>query len=223
MLVKDRPRLTEQALRSLYANTDHDAFSLVIVDDGSDMETSEIIARYAIRKNCMLVSMTRSVGIVGFLRNIGAWTSERYFGRGEYLYFSDNDVYFREKWLIEMIGMMEGMPVSVLGGCRHPFHRANHSHPWGSWGTLEETDAVAGYSMLMRWGTFDEFGPFDQHSKGVCQSEDWAFCRKVYETGGRVGYTASPKLYHCGITNSEGKPCIGHEQIERVGQGVIYE
>jgi|SRR6185369_4068610 len=231
LLVKDRPRLTEQCLKTLYANTPEDQFNLTIMDDGSAGPTIDVICRYVHPKaNCRLVSFPESIGIVGFLRNVGAAASERYFGRGEYLYFSDNDIYFKHGWLNWMKGMMmfAEPQVKVLGGYRHPFHGVNQRLGWSSWGETETTDAVAGYSMLMRWETFDKYGPFDQHSKGVCQSEDFAFCQKIIKDGGLVGYCNGPTIINCGVTNSEGKPAIGHEafkqqEIPYYAKGIIFE
>jgi len=226
LLVRDRPRLTEQTLRTLYEETPRDQFNLVIVDDGSWPETTQIISRYSRRENCEVVTFLKPVGIVGFLRNVGVWTSERVFGRGEWLYLSDNDVVFREAWLTYMTGMLYHgggtKQVRVLGGYRHPFHAVNEKVGWSSWGQIELTDAVAGYSMLMNWNTWDKFGPFDQHAKGVCQSEDYAFCQKITQAGDSVGYASYPHIFNCGITNSEGKPAIGSESFPRQ-PGLIYE
>jgi glycosyltransferase involved in cell wall biosynthesis len=237
MLVKDRSRLTEQCLRTLYANTRQDEFNLTIVDDGSQSETGHIVAGYARRGNCNVIHIGGSVGIVGWLRNIGIQMSERYFGRGEWLYLSDNDLAYRNGWLPRMISGIFG-EIAVLGGYRHPFHGINdtigvhdgHAY-YQSLGTVIPqqcthgiylTDAVAGYSQLMDWRTWDKYGPFDQHAKGVCQSEDFAFCQKVTKGNQSVGYIYPPTIANCGITNSEGKPAIGSESFPRY-EGLIYE
>jgi len=232
MLVRDRPRLTEQALRTLYQHTDPQAFRLCLVDDGSKAETGHLITSYG-RKytNIEIVHFARPVGIVGFLRNVGIWTSERVFGRGEFLYLSDNDVCFQEHWLERITRCKEitkdedGKGPAVLGGYRHPFHLPIKTLPSydQNWHTfVEVTDAVAGYSHLMRWACWDLHGPFDQTAKGVCQSEDHAFCCKVKASGGYVGYIDPPVIHNCGITNSEGKPAIGAEHFPRVPD-LIYE
>lgn len=238
LLVKDRPRLTEQTLRTLYEETPRDQFNLVIVDDGSWPETAQILARYSRRDNCEVMTFLRSVSIVGFLRNVGVWTSERFFGRGDYLCTIDNDIAFLHDWMLKMIDAMESLPstVKMLGGYRHPFHGVN-----ATWGLphsrkFEETDAIAGYMHFMEWSIWDSFGPYDQHAKGVCQSEDFAFCQRIKESrseggsyedpnpllGYTVGYIHPPVIANCGITNSEGKPAIGHEQFPRI-PGLIYE
>ncbi len=241
MICRDRPRLTEQCLRTLYANTDFNSFNLVIVDDGSRYETREILMRYAIRKNCEVVTFLKSVGIVGFLRNVGAWASERFFGRGDYVCFLDNDVALLVNWLERMTMVLDHDEPAVLGGCRHPFHGVTLEVNARRFG-WQRTDAVAGYSMMMRWGTWDLYGPFDQHAKGTGQSEDYAFCQRARNGGkGRiggpyqwvdgeptelpvnfVGYIHPPVLAHCGLVNSDGQPATGHESIARI-PGLLYE
>lgn len=224
LLVRDRPRLTEQTLRTLFQNTPKDQFNLTIVDDGSWPETAEIIKRYSNYENVEVVTFRKPVGIVGFLRNVGAATSERVFGRGEWLVFLDNDVAVESRWLDRMIEAMQRANlgdevhqyISVLGGYRHPFHGINRL--WGDDAYIEETDAVAGYSMLMRWTTFDKYGPFVQNQKGIGASEDWDFCQRI---GGKVGYINPPVLSHCGITGSNGKPAVGAEHFRRI-PGLVY-
>lgn len=223
LLVRDRPRLTEQTLRTLYEETPRDQFNLVIVDDGSWPETSKIIERYSRRDNCEIVTFLKPVSIVGFLRNVGIWTSERFFGRGDYLVCLDNDTAMLNHWLPEMTKAMELNPeVAILGGCRHPYHGVNETLAMGNGRSVELTDAVAGYSLMMRWETWDCYGPFASNQKGVGASEDFDLCRRISADGHRVGYINPPTLLHTGIRNTDGKPATGHEVMSKI-PGIIYE
>ena len=224
LLVKDRPRITEQTLRTLYENTPEDQFNVVCIDDGSYVQTAQLLADWCIRHpNMRGIRLSASIGIVGWLRNIGASASERYFGRGEWLYFSDCDVAFFPNWLPHMIHAMKLNPeVKILGGCRHPYHGVNMQLPMGNGRSVALTDAVAGYSLMMRWSCYDEFGPFASNQKGVGASEDYAMARKIVEAGWRVGYIEEPVLTHTGISNTDGKPATGHESFHRF-PGVAYE
>lgn len=220
-LVKDRPNLTEQCLRTLYANTPEDQFNLLVMDDGSMGATTRILCEYAVHPNFKWIRMIEPMSIVGWLRNVGASASERYFGRGEWLCFIDNDIAFLPNWLPKMETRMmacsaKGYDIRVLGGYQHPFHGTTID-----WGSIHEADAVAGYMHFMTWSTWDKYGPYDQHAKGVCQSEDYAFCQKIVKDGGKVGYIHPPVILNCGITNSENKPAIGSEQFIRV-PGYLY-
>jgi len=221
LLVKDRPRLTAQCLETLYANTPPDQFNLTCVDDGSKPETWEQID-FNLRLSMNVIRLTPGIGIVGWLRNVGASASERYFGRGEWLYFSDCDVAFFSNWLQKMKMVAESGGPEILGGCRHPFHGVNLEYPVGSRFGWQSTDAVAGYSLLMRWSTFDKYGPFSDNQKGVGASEDFAMCRKIVDDGGKVGYIHPPVLAHTGITNTDGKPATGADSFKKVA-GVLYE
>lgn len=221
LLAKDRPRLTKQTLRTLYENTRGDQFNLTIVDDGSEGDTQLMLDQYMTwpkaPNNVQRIRLEHSIGIVGWLRNTGAAASQRYFGRGDWLCFIDNDIAVFPGWLGKMANTIPNDTPAVLGGYQHPFHGTNldlgHAHL---------TDAVAGYMHFMSWSTWDTYGPYDQHAKGVCQSEDWAFCQKIHQAGGKVGYIHPPVIANCGLTNSEGKPAIGHESFIRY-PGLIYE
>ena len=78
--------------------------------------------------------------------------------------------------------------------------------------------------MLMSWDTWDEFGGFDQHAKGVGQSEDFAVCQKVVKAGYKVGYVSPPVLVVTGLTNTLGEKVPGYGELKgMVPEGVRAE
>src|SRR6266850_1414021 len=219
MITRDRPRLTSQALVSISQNTPRESYTLTVVDDGStdpwyNDESAPILSLATDRAWLRLLP---GLHILGGLRNAGAWYSEKLFGRGDYLCFLDNDICVTRKgWLERMWGMIRYRPeCKVLGGIRHPFHAVNSKSLGIYEFCAEYTDAVAGYSMMMSWETYDRFGPFVENAQGTGQSEDYALCRKVVDAGYKVGYIHPHVLLHCGITNSDGKPATGADQFIR--------
>ncbi len=230
LLVKDRPRLTEQCLRTLYENTPEDQFNALVMDDGSASPTTRTLFEYSQKPNCRWIRLMDSIGIVGFLRNIGAAASERYFGRGEYIMFADNDLWWGPNWLeimdhaLQVCGRdgLTSKGVKILGGCRHPYHGVNDVLAMSNGTSVQVTDAVAGYSMMMTWETYDKYGPFPSNQKGIGASEDYSLCRKVVDDGALVGYIDFPRLAHCGLSNTDGKPATGAETFARE-PGVLYE
>lgn len=242
MTVKDRPKLTRQALETFVQNTDVE-WTLTLIDDVSQPETRDLLRTFArTTKNVALLRLENSKGILGQLKNLGVYWSERYFPAGEWLVLVDNDVMFKPRWASRM-ACTEAWEhdIRVLGGARHPYHLPNKEWGWDGYDKghvyesrigqvipshiMEgwcETDAVAGYMHMMRWDTWRRSGPFDAHAPGVCQSEDFAFCRKVVESGGKVGYIWPPVIIHTGLTRTDGLPAVGAEAMERV-EGVYYE
>lgn len=222
MIAKNRPRLTKQAVGSIYKHTDGDTFNLTIIDDGSD---PQLLSYTFPGHDSVQVRIEDSKGIVGLVRNIGADFAERYWGRGDYICWLDNDVCLHEGWLEKMVMCMNIPDVKVLGGARHPFHGTNARLGFNDrYFGVALVDAVAGYSMLMSWETWDKYGPFDQHAKGVCQSEDFALCQKVIKDGYKVGYVSPPVLTVCGLTNTLGEKVPGYEELKKmVPEGVYAE
>lgn len=223
IIAQNRLRLTQQTMDSVLRNTKVDDYNCVVVNDGSDKETTEWIERFCEIPNWTALHILKPCGIVGVLRNMGAAFSEKYFGQGEYyVAFLDNDVFVRPNWLPQMIGCLR--VVDLVGGYQHPYHGTNKQTPTYDphWHTfVNEVDAVAGYSLLMRWKNFYRFGPFDANQKGVGASEDWALSQRIIKAGGRVGYVNPPVLLHCGVTNSDGKPATGADQFLRE-PGVLF-
>ena len=223
MIARDRHRLTTQAFESIRNNTSEGSYTLTVVDDGSTEEFyQDSPALLANQQTYAWLRMMPGLHILGGLRNCGAWYSEKLFGRGDYLCFLDNDVYVKPGWLEKMALSLVGIPpLRVLGGCRHPFHGTSDIAYGVDRFGVYCTDAVAGYSMMMSWDTYDRFGPFVENQPGPGASEDYAFCRKVVDAGYRVGYIHPHVLLHCGITNSDGKPATGADQFIRE-DGVLF-
>lgn len=222
MLVKNRPRLTYQALWTLMNHTHHN-YNLTVVDDCSGEDVRELLSMFQARVRMNVVRLEQPCGCLGRMRNLGAWWSEQAFGREKYLYFSDNDVYFIKGWDAAMKTVYESCGnITILGGQRHPFHLINSSHP--GW---VETDAVAGYSHWMDWNVWDLYGPYPANAIGIGQSEDFAICQASKTLGGsdgKVGYIAESAIHHVGLTNSNGEVACGAEAIGAQKLfGVVYE
>ena len=216
MLAHNRPNLTRQAVDSLYANTPHDSFNLTIIDDNSDKAIRDLNFHTNFSaKNLAILRIEHSHGITGQARNLGVYWAEKYWGRGDWLYLSDNDVYFTPEWLPILVTCAmvaeHDNAIKVMGGWNHPYLQPKHAvNASGFTGTeYNEHDAVTGASQLMKWDIWDEYGPQDAHAPGVCQSEDWKFCQDIIQDGGRVGSIYPRVVLNCGITNSMGEKAPG--------------
>lgn len=231
MLVKDRPALTRQSLQSLASNTVDD-WNLIIVNDGSAAETYDILIDFELRHqdnvkvvrywpNSAPVDSTGAVlSNLGAAKNCGVLKSKLLFPIDEYLYLSDNDVYFTPGWDRQLIGALrirERDGFRLLGGQNHPFHC-----PIGTFGSVLEYGAVAGTSWLLSWDTWQEMGPLvETGAGGVGQSEDHEYCQRIRAAGYRVGAIYPNVVIDTGITQTDGALSVGHDVKVRV-PGVIY-
>ena len=104
--------------------------------------------------------------------------------------------------------------VKIVGGGCHPFLRANNrgleNTILGAW-TMETRDAVSGYSWMLDWQTWYEFGCLDAVAEGVRQSEDYAYCQKIIKAGYEVGSIVPEVIVHTGITDTFGATPPGSE------------
>lgn len=228
MLVRDRPLLTHQALVTFLTNSRLE-WTLTLVDDCSHFQTRSLLDGYKTVGKVQVIHLGSATNNTAMVRNLGVYWSEHYFGRGEALYLSDNDAYFTEGWddsLMRALSVREDR-IKLIGPYRHPYHHANGIEvTLGIPGyVFAETDAVQGIGHLMRWPTWDKYGPLKEHigqGMGTNQSEDYDFCRKIVDDGYLVGSIQPNVVYNCGITGTNGKPSPGADLIERV-KGVYYE
>src|SRR5262245_18593015 len=213
MLASGRQRLTEQALITLFKNTPEELYNLTIVQDGL-LQPSYITGK---GRDLSSLNVDPRVGVTSRLRNLGVYWSEKQFGRGDYLYLRDNDVYFCPKWLEILLGLHETIQAEhishhvLVGGWNHPYHLANSTQLMPDYSIknrmgffeVRQHDAVAGASQLMRWSTWDQYGPLsDSGAHGVGQSEDTLFCSNIVKDGGFVGKVYPHVVLNTGVVNS---------------------
>ncbi len=213
ILTRNRKALYRQCIESLHAHTDPSAYTCVVVDDGSDEPV-----QVGPLQNVSVLRVARSGHVLSQLKNLGVYWSEQRFGRGDWLYMGDSDTYFMEGWLPKLISaaeLAEAFGYRLFGGQVHPYHRE----------TDEGYCALDGPSWLMRWSTWDQFGPLDRTTApGPCKGEDGVFSQKIRDAGFKLGAIRPHVVAHCGITNTEGVPVPGAEHLlERRIAGVFYE
>jgi hypothetical protein len=234
MLVRNRPVLTKQALDSLGAIED---VTVTIRNDRSNEETHGILAHWlwgsdpSADNNRWLFCVNPQTPVgTGQARNEVIAVSERKFGRGDFLYLSDNDVFFKPRWLRTLlwaykIGWHEG--VRVLGAYNHPYHKPTDTLILGTGicPVIHVVNALATQSMLMSWDVWDRFGPFcDTPVDRVCMSEDHEFSQRIRKAGYKVGVVDPPLIVSTGITNTFGEKVPGWELVKaQCPEGVICE
>jgi len=229
MLVHNRPRHTEQAIESLYQNTPNQSFNLVVVDDNS-APTTRALLENAAKLYGFYLSVQPVCGApkgTGASRNRAINLVQEVYGQGGLLCLSDNDVYFTEGWLDNLIANLEiaeQVGFKLLGGYCHPYQQSTRTYAGVGDYSIHEKLVVGCLSWLMRWETWFEYGPLDAHAKGINQSEDVAFCRKVTGAGWKVGSVWPWVVYNTGVTGSFGKPCPGSDLVKKaVPKGVWHE
>ena len=234
MLCQDRFKLTSQALSSLMSHTDRGAFNLTLVDDGSiDFRIRNLLRNASVVQPASFIEVEKSDHNLGKLKNLGSAWSALNFGCGpeDWLYLSDCDVYFTEGWLDKLIKVAEDTErhgFKLWGGQVHPFHQSTVM-VGGCYETgvpyVKEYSVLDGPSWLMRWKTWHEFGPLTMTGgAGPCKSEEYPFCEKLRDAGGRIGVIQPHVVIHTGLTQTDGKDAPGRKEREqhRV-QGVLYE
>jgi len=230
ILMRGRLRLSRQALESLYANTPEKDFTCVAVSDSEDdFRVTRLLRSYLDHKNFALLEANNSGHVLAQLKNLAVgWSSQR-FGRGDWLYISDGDVFFMPGWLEKLTQaaqFSESAGFALWGGQIHPFHQPIGQMEWQSPPTaLTEHSILDGPSWLMRWKTWNDVGPFSRkNAPGPCQSEEYPFCERLTKGGGRIGVISPHCVIHTGLTQTDGKDAPGRKERESIiPEGVIAE
>jgi len=227
MLVRNRLNLTKQALASLKSSGCMNDVDITIFDDASDEPTADFLEAWCMENGAFLLREEESCG-TGIARNSVIYTAEVEHGRHDFLYLSDNDVYFYPSWLEILIMCYNkawNHDFRVIGAYNHPFHQPTDTVSIFPPYEVKQVGALALQSMLMTWDTWDSYGPFDKTPVGrVCMGEDVGWAWKLDKGKKKLGVVSPPVLVNTGITNSFGEKIPGWEMVKsQAPSGVMLE
>lgn len=223
MLIRGRLRLSQQTLQSLYANTREKEFTCTVVSDSEDdFRVRNLLRSYLDHKNFSLLEVNNSGHVLSQLKNLAiGWSSQR-FGRGDWLYISDGDVFFTPAWLTKLTecAIATEPDFALWGGQIHPFHK-----PFEPATSPTEHAVLDGPSWLMRWKTWNTVGPFSRRNEpGPCRSEEYPWCERLITQGRRIGVIQPHCVIHTGLTQTDGKDAPGRaERAALIPESVIAE
>ena len=227
MLVRDRYTLTSQTLLWLAPQVVDEQMNITILDDRSQDDTKRLVHGWCLLNEAQLIRNETPTG-TGIARNRVIRASELTYGRGRYLYLSDNDVVFNSDWLGKLCWAYDQVypRFQVIGAYNHPFHQPTSRVLLSDGETyVHEVNALATQSMLMRWEVWDKYGPFCQTPVDkVCQSEDVDFTNKIRADGYKIGVVSPALVVSTGITNTFGEKIPGWELVKaQCPEGIVCE
>ncbi len=195
--VRDQPGDLGECLHSL-SEIDYpkDRLEIIVVDDGSKKDVSEII----VSENIKFIRQEESLG-PATCRNIGA----EYAG-GDILAFLDADCMAGENWLGELVPFFRVDGVGAVGGYLDGYYRAgfldryeavSSSLNMGKKLLIEGTSASSFYvptaNLLVTREAFQAAGGF---RAGMRLGEDVDFCWRLRDLGNTLMYVPSGNVAH---------------------------
>lgn len=185
-------RTLEACLQSL-VELDYPDYEVIVVDDGSDDRTPEIVREYpgvrAIRQQNLGLSVARNVGIAA--------------ATGEIIAFTDSDCIADKDWLNYLVQMLESGDYAAVGGpnISPPAHDQVQACVAAAPGSpshvlLTDTDAehIPGCNMAFyKWAltTIDGFDPVFRKA-----GDDVDVCWRLLQGGFRIGFSPSAVVWH---------------------------
>jgi GT2 family glycosyltransferase len=213
---RDRPELLERCLASVFAQTDHRSFEVLVVDNGSvEPATREPLERWS----CAEPERFR------VLQDGGAFNFSRLNNRAvaetdaPYIMLLNNDTEVIEPaWMSAMLGQARRSAIGavgalllyedatvqhagivlggVLGGTAHAYRHVRADGPDAPNALRFDTNylAVTGACLMVAREKFDRVGGLDE-SLAVAYN-DVDFCLKLYQAGYRNVVVPRARLYH---------------------------
>ncbi|NOY52337.1 MAG: glycosyltransferase family 2 protein [Deltaproteobacteria bacterium] len=190
-----------------------------VVDNGSADSSVEVIREYVEgREGIVLVELPENMGFAGAVnRAVKAAGHE-----AERVLIINNDAFVEDDavrclWkamdddpAIAVIGpkiMQPGEPPRIdSAGCRgiiqlaQPFMRGHGKADRGQYDHPEDVEYVTGACLMVRMDVFERVGGFDEDF--FMYFEDWDFCRRVRQSGGRCVFLPSAVVTHIGSAST---------------------
>ena len=210
---RDRLKLLERCVESIYSDTDYKNFEIIIVDNGSkEPETLKYFEKCKARGDTVI----RDDKEFNFsrLNNEAAKIA-----KGEVLGFLNNDLeVINSDWLDEMVSYVVRDQIGAvgarlyfpndliqhagvvlgIGGVAGHSHKGKKRSDVGYWNRVVlpgAFSAVTAACMLVRKDVFKEAGGFDEEVLSVAFN-DVDLCIKIRELGYRNVYNSYAELYH---------------------------
>jgi glucosyl-dolichyl phosphate glucuronosyltransferase len=208
---RNRASLLPFALEGLAAQVTDRPFEIVVVDNGSDDGTAEVIAEWCRREPRLRTVNEPSVGL-SRAKNAGVEAA-----RGQVVLFTDDDVLVEPNWLEEHMSFLNGTHDFVIAGgpilpishdltawpgwlgdaARLDLPRLDHGklgRPLGRW------EQVWGANMAVPTSVFDRIGLWNEAvgRKGDERGtfEDIEFAERVRNAGGQVWFCPGAVIHH---------------------------
>ncbi len=191
----NRARLLRRILESLGRQTvKTERFEVIVVDDGSDDDTQEIVREMSTKHSGIsLVSTGRNLGASG-ARNLGLALAT-----GDYILFTDDDCIAMSNWVEAMCATLDHAPI-VAGSIESPksgyiklCHNIAHFHPFMPGRKSGPIDFLAGANMGFRWGVIQELGGFDDK---MILAGDMQLCLRARSMGYQPYLTQKAAVVH---------------------------
>ncbi|MGO4913021.1 glycosyltransferase family 2 protein [Leeuwenhoekiella sp. W20_SRS_FM14] len=169
-------RYIETAVNSAFAQT-YDCKEIIVVDDGSDQETKNILKNLKVKITHLITQENRGQAAA---RNLGISQA-----RGEFILVLDSDDYFEPDFCKKAVSVLQNPKVSLVTCFARCFNEKTEWIYKPQGGSIENflfSNASLGNAALFRKTDWQEVGGYDER---MCQGwEDWEFYIRLLNAGG---------------------------------------
>ena len=204
---RNRLELLKQTLESLKKNSDSE-LEIVVVDDASDDGKTE-----------QFLKMRSGVDVnYRFLKKVSIAEVKKkgfeFAEKGEFIYFSDDDVYFEPHWDTKLIRVFRAFgDIGVVGGRHHPHHQIFSTRQFEG-NNIMICEQQAGYSLFLRQEDYLDIGGYEVSERTANGGEDSLVCDMIKDKGKLVASIDPPVIIHCGMYNWQGWKAADYPVME---------
>lgn len=168
---------TKAFIQSIYRNTDHAAFELVIVDNDSKDKTPKYLRKISqVYKNLKVITNPTNLGYVGGI-NTGLAYVDTLSEKPDYVLFGNNDVEVTEQWLPKMQRYFDEYDnLGAIGPVSDNVSGPQHLQWQYNFGSeFQVVKYLIGFWMLVKYSVYEQVGKLDDSfGKGFSDDIDYS-------------------------------------------------
>jgi GT2 family glycosyltransferase len=185
--------VTKDFIETLYRNTSHNLFNLIMIDNGSSDGTVNFLKDYLKNiDNSVLISNSENLGVI-LGRNQGYDILKELEFTSKYVMFLDNDQFVQPNWLEHHLSVLNhGYDLISVEAWQLNRNFLPVAH-------IKNINQYFNYvgcgGMIMRKEVPEKIGMFDEQFN-PCYFEDPDFNFRSYDAGFKIGWNVKAKIVH---------------------------
>ncbi|MEK9179155.1 MAG: glycosyltransferase, partial [Patescibacteria group bacterium] len=211
ILSYNNPFVTTRCIDSIIEKSSYSNIEIIVVDNGSDLETISVLNTYAQKYSGML-KLIRNKSNKGFSAGNNRGLAE---STGDYIIILNNDTLVFPGWISRLVYHASSKDVGLVGPITNTIGNEQkveletridiQDFTVTHWGETHELRNLAAFCWIMRRSTYTKIGGFDE-KYGRALFEDDDYCMMIKKEGLKLLCADDVFVYH------EGSKTVGSDQ-----------
>jgi len=195
---------TDECLKSIWRNTDKEKYRLILIDNGSTLNTKEYLEKVAL--NSGNTTLIRNETNLGFAKAVNQGLKVTI--KGTYKIILNNDTEVPPGWLEGLLRVAEDKSVGMVGALSSAFTEPHYYKNAERIKALKEIHRVYFHCVLIKPEVIETIGYLDEgFEMAYCEDDD--YCQRALDMKFKLAYAYDVVVKHHHMASTKLLPNIG--------------